>query len=233
MKTREEVIEALKPSKYHIFLIIVFSFSVLSVPIILGIIFYIQGKNTNIDVNFEYILQQLKVIRPMLLFFGMGFLIWWFIIFRRLRGNNNLIKAIEDGTAIIESAKISEFLYREHSSQRHIDRGYYILAKNGDQSFSSDFLSTSNTTLYTHDGQKVTPHGENITLSMFINAVKKYKETWSQEETMQQFANDVKEENPEFKDDNYLEHQGQIYHIGDSVEIYLDPEDSKKYYMNF
>ena len=75
MKTREEVIEALKPSKYHIFLIIVFSFSVLSVPIILGIIFYIQGKNTNIDVNFEYILQQLKVIRPMLLFFGMGFLI--------------------------------------------------------------------------------------------------------------------------------------------------------------
>jgi hypothetical protein len=50
---------------------------------------------------------------------------------------------------------------------------------------------------------------------------------------MQQFANDVKEESPEFKDDNYLEHQGQIYHIGDSVEIYLDPEDSKKYYMNF
>ena len=64
-------------------------------------------------------------------------------------------------------------------------------------------------------------------------AVKKYKETWSQEETMQQFANDVKEENPEIKDDNYLDHQGQIYHIGDSVEIYLDPEDSKKYYMNF
>jgi hypothetical protein len=67
---------------------------------------------------------------------------------------------------------------------------------------------------------------------MIMNAVKKYKETWSQEAMMQQFEQDVKEQNPASWEDNYLEYQGNTYHIGENVEIYIDPDNESQYYVN-
>ena len=239
MKTREEVIQALKPSKNKVFVVVLFFVALFTGPIIMGLVVYLQCTE---DSSFNSLGTQEKIttfiehvewFRPVLLFVLFGVLVWYFCLLKNLRKNKNLIKAIEEGTVILEMAKISEFRYaQEHSSQGGYYRGYYVIAKNEDKSFESDFLPLSSATLYNSAGQELHPYGEEINFSMIMNAVKKYKETWSQEAMMQQFEQDVKEQNPASWEDNYLEYQGNTYHIGENVEIYIDPDNESQYYVN-
>ena len=250
MKTREEVIQALKPAKIKYIIMILLSLWRVSMPVI-TIFFHLQQYQEDyqslLEENYYETIFQEKVDeletakKEELQVFGIVAIgeilmicLVWFVLFhnKNARKNKKLIKAIEDETILIQSAKITGFRCGEQRRNNGSSYGYYVIAKNGDKSFESDFLPLSSATLYNSAGQELHPHGEEINFSMIMNAVKKYKETWSQEAMMQQFEQDVKEQNPASWEDNYLEYQGNTYHIGENVEIYIDPDNESQYYVN-
>ena len=249
MKTREEVIEDLKPSKMKYLIIIIVWIAECFMLVSMFFSFssqYEQEYQALIEGNYdEETLQKeltdleeqkqehIKIVGIMALasLFALGVFYVTLFCSKSMRDHKKLIKSIEDGTARMQNAKITSFRYEVQHHNNSTSHGYHVLVENDQhQVFESDFLS--NAKVYDTTGEEMVFEAPDV-FSMIKKAYQTYKNTDSTEDAKQAITQEIKEmENPDAWKMEHLIYQEQIYHLGDVVEIYLHPDDENIYYVN-
>lgn len=256
MKTREEIVKYLKPSKVKYFVMI----RCLHWLVVSGIAFVLHRKADQEEYQEEYqslleqhypeIILQTKMeeletekkeeLQETLQVFGSVAIVeiviiglFWFVLFHNKNARNckQLIKAIKEETVQIQSAKITGFRCDEQRRNNSTSYGYHVLVENDQhQIFESDFLS--NAKVYDTTGEKMVFEAPDV-FSMIKKAYQTYKNTDSTEDAKQAITQEIKEmENPDTSKMDYLTYKDQTYHIGDRVEVYVNPDNESSYYVN-
>ena len=249
MKTREEVIKDLKPSKMKYVIIIIVWIAECFMLVSIFFSFssqYEQEYQALIEGNYdEETLQKeltdleeqkqenIKIVGIMALasLFALGVFYVTLFCSKSMRDHKKLIKSIEDGTARMQNAKITSFRYEVQDHNNSTSYGYHVLVENDQhQVFESDFLS--NAKVYDTTGEEIVSKEQNL-FSLIKTAYQTYKNTDNTEDVHQTILQEIKErENPDAWKMEHLIYQEQTYHIGDVVEVYLHPDDAQIYYVS-
>ena len=248
MKTREEILEDLKPAKTKYIVMIRFTLSLVipGLTIINNQQEYQEQYQSILEQQYDETTFQTKVeelkkdTKEELQIWGiiaigeiLMIVLVWFTLFHNKNARNckQLIKAIKEETVQIQSAKITGFRYDEQRRNNSTSYGYHVLVENDQhQVFESDFLS--NAKVYDTTGEEMVFETPDV-FSMIKKAYQTYKNTDSTEDVKQAITQEIKEMgNPDTSKMDYLTYKDQTYHIGDRVEVYVNPDNESSYYVN-